>query len=154
MSETSRRRPPQPAIIIDTREQQPYAFAGFNTIVRGLKTGDYSLDGHTDRVAVERKSTEDAYGVIGAGRERFEREVQRLSVFVAPAIVIEGDLADFADPPQYTRITAAQAVGSFISWGTHYRIPVWFCHGRREAERVTVRILAAYLKHLSGDQHE
>jgi ERCC4-type nuclease len=153
MSAASRkRRAERTEIVIDTREpvETAYKFAGFKTVRQKLETGDYSILGHESRVTVERKEHGDAYGVVGANRERFERELERLAKFECPAIVIEADLADFATPPPYTRIVAAQAVGSFVSWSVRYRIPVWFCHGRREAERVTLRILGAYLEHLSG----
>ena len=43
-------------IIIDTREQEAYAFDSqrFSTTRRALPAGDYSLDGSETRVAVER----------------------------------------------------------------------------------------------------
>lgn len=78
-------------VAIDTREQAPWDFRGLKAdadqgrrplLVRvqmlGLPTGDYSLIGHHDRVAIERKSLQDLYGTIGQGRERFERELERL----------------------------------------------------------------------------
>lgn len=40
------------------------------------------------------------------------------------------------------------AIGSFISWSCMYRIPVYWCGTRAFAERVTVRFLAAYVKHI------
>ena len=51
--------PELPVIIIDSREQIPYEFEGSQ--VGTLKSGDYSLDGFQDRVAVERKSKADLY---------------------------------------------------------------------------------------------
>ncbi|HEY1192336.1 MAG TPA: hypothetical protein VGE74_32230, partial [Gemmata sp.] len=61
-------------ILIDTREQQPYTFAGFRADKRdgggplvvdtetvGLSSGDYSLAGYADRIAVERKSLNDLF---------------------------------------------------------------------------------------------
>ncbi len=41
-------------IVIDSREQRPYQFPG--AVVKTLPTGDYSIVGLTDRVAIERKS--------------------------------------------------------------------------------------------------
>ena len=51
-----------PKIVIDTREQRPWTFDGMPSIQRGLRTGDYSIDGHTeppDGIVIERKSAED-----------------------------------------------------------------------------------------------
>ena len=99
---------PNPAfpvvVLIDTREQLPYSFDGITadaehgggtwqvrTEVRGIPSGDYSLDGFADRVAVERKSVADLFGTIGAGRDRFVRELERLDAMPYAAVVVEGD---------------------------------------------------------------
>jgi len=37
---------PPPVIVIDTREQLPYEFQGWQTKRQGLQVGDYSLVGH------------------------------------------------------------------------------------------------------------
>jgi hypothetical protein len=91
-------------VVIDTRAQTPFAFEGLRCdaadgggpltvpTVRGtLKSGDYSLKGHETRVAVERKSLADLFGTLGKGRERFERELARLSTYRFAAVVVEGD---------------------------------------------------------------
>lgn len=69
-------------IICDTREQAPYAFTGqkyAGTVVEAgtLQTGDYSLAGLTDHIALERKSLSDLTGTLTRGRERFQRECER-----------------------------------------------------------------------------
>ena len=139
----------EPVIVIDTREQLPYTFDGMQTVRLKLDAGDYSLLGHQSHVAVERKSKADAYGCVGGGRKRFERALARLAEVSRPAIVIECSLMDFTVPPPRTRINAAQAVGSYIKWACIYRIPIFWCDDRAQSERVTVRFLLAYLKHLS-----
>ena len=68
-------------ILIDTREQAPFAFtheryAGTTIEAGTLDTGDYSLAGLTDLVAVERKSLPDLVACLGRERERFERELR------------------------------------------------------------------------------
>ena len=137
-----------PAIIIDTREQSPFTFAGYETKVATLRTGDYSLEGFEDRVAVERKSKEDAYGCVGSGRRRFVECLERLAALDRAAIVIERSIENFdKEPPARTRIDSRMAVGSYISWSCKYRIPVFWCNNKAYAERVTVRFLAAYVKH-------
>ena len=143
-----------PRIVIDTREQLPYEFAGYDTVVRKLDAGDYSLEGHEHAVAVERKSKQDAYGCVGSGRDRFVRCLDRLGAMDRTCVVIECSLADFAQPPSHTKITAAQAVGSYVGWSMRYRIPVYWCWddpvrritARQFAERVTLRYLASYAK--------
>ena len=138
-----------PTIIIDTREQSPFTFADYETKIATLKTGDYSLEGFEDRVAVERKSKEDAYGCVGSGRRRFVECLERLAALDRAAIVIERGIENFStEPPARTRIDARMAVGSYISWSCKYRIPVFWCNNKAYAERITVRFLAAYIKHV------
>ncbi|MBD3348418.1 MAG: hypothetical protein GF400_04385 [Candidatus Eisenbacteria bacterium] len=95
-------------VVVDTREQDPFDFRGIDdrrgrvfdvaTDRHKLDSGDYSILGHEDEVAVERKTKADIYGTIGKGRERFEREIERLSAMPAPAIVIQCD-----DPSRWKR---------------------------------------------------
>ena len=140
-----------PTIIIDTREQLPYAFTGYSTKRATLSTGDYSLEGYEHRIAIERKEKSDAWGVIGSGRNRFERELKRLAALERAAIVIECSLAQFACPPPHIeKVDARMAVGSFISWMVAYRVPVIWCDSRPYAERIVIRFLAAYLKHVAN----
>ena len=138
-----------PRIIIDTREQAPFPLIGYDTKVATLRTGDYSLEGFEDRIAVERKSKSDAYGVVGGGRKRFEACLERMAALERAAIVIERGIEDFdQNPPERTRIDSRMAIGSYISWSCKYRIPVFWCHNRAYAERITVRFLSAYIKHV------
>ena len=138
-------------IIVDTREKRSYKFDGFDTVVKGLKTGDYSIVGLEDRVAVERKSFNDAWGSMSSGRERFTRCIKRLAELDRAAIVIECSLTELSIPPrQIQRVSPASVVGGFISWSAQYAIPVFFCDNALLAERVTLRFLAAYWKHRSG----
>ena len=53
-------------VVCDSREQQPYTFAGFPAVVEvaGLEAGDYSLAGFERRVAIERKSIQDLVGCL------------------------------------------------------------------------------------------
>ncbi|MCL5124023.1 MAG: hypothetical protein M1511_05905 [Deltaproteobacteria bacterium] len=44
----------EPVIIVDNREQNPFENMGATRVAR-LKTGDYSLDGFQDAIAIEHK---------------------------------------------------------------------------------------------------
>lgn len=80
-------------IVIDTREQSPWAFEPYiQTSAGTLKTGDYALEGD-DQFAIERKSLDDFLGTIGSGWPRFCRELNRMedTAFAAKVIVVEGD---------------------------------------------------------------
>jgi ERCC4-type nuclease len=138
-------------IAVDSREQQPFDLLGFATMRKTLKTGDYSIVGMEDRVAVERKSYSDAWGSMSEGRARFERCVKRLAELDRAAIVIECSILQLAIQPSYIqRTTPASVIGGLISWSAQFRLPVFFCDDRLHAERVTVRFLASYFKHRGG----
>lgn len=90
-------------IIIDTREQAPWAWPEHQASVRvhGLSAGDYALaqdcyelDGRRDtygvRFAIERKSLDDFLCTISTGWERFGRELERMSQFPSRVVIVEG----------------------------------------------------------------
>ncbi len=134
-------------IVIDTREQHPYRFEG--AVTKALKSGDYSVLGLEDRITVERKTKEDAYASLGAGRTRFEKELMRLSGFDYSAIVIESSLADFLQAPAFTKMNPKAAMNSLVSWSVKYKVFVFFASDRRHAKALVYRILQKYWKHRS-----
>lgn len=147
-------------VVYDTREQLPFTFEGLRCdqtdgggpltvpTVRGtLASGDYSLLGYETRVAVERKSLQDAYGTIGQGRDRFERELERLSVMEFAAVVIEASWHELAsDPPSHTQLPPKTVIRSILAWTVRYPVR-WIPAGpRRLAEVTTFRLLERFLK--------
>lgn len=131
-----------PPIVIDTREQRPYQFAG--AVVKRLKSGDYSLVGFEDRVAVERKSQSDAYNSLGRRRARFRREIQRLGHLDYAAIVVEDSLHGFLRPPAYSRVNPRIAIGLLLEWSVRYRVPVFFAGDREHGRALTRKLLRNY----------
>ncbi|MBZ0172619.1 MAG: ERCC4 domain-containing protein [Phycisphaerales bacterium] len=133
---------PEPVVVIDTREQRPYAFP--RSVVRTLSSGDYSIEGYETVVAIERKSKEDAYGTIGGGRERFHREVERLAGYDYAAIVVESSLPAFLKPPPYSQLHPNAAIGTLLSWSVRYRLPVLFAGDREHAQAATHHLLKRF----------
>ncbi len=148
-------------IVVDSREQLPYTFTGMGgpageslvvpTVVRGLPSGDYSIDGMEDRVAIERKSLEDLYGSVTWGRERFEREIARLDALPGfAAVVVEASWPEIVAPhefrPGWTNQTEPRSVeGTIIAWSLRYsRVHWWPCGDRRGAECRTFSILRKF----------
>ncbi len=132
-------------IVIDSREQNPYRFQ--DAVTKALKSGDYSILGFEDRITVERKTKEDAYASLGAGRARFEKELTRLSEYDYSAIVIESTLTNFLQAPAFTRMKPKAAINSLISWSVKYGVHIFFASDRRHAKAVTYRILEKFFKH-------
>lgn len=82
-------------ILIDTREQTPWAFPPemAQTTRATLRQGDYAL-AEDESFAIERKSLADFLGTVSTGWERFKRELRRMDNAGSPAkvIIVEGTL--------------------------------------------------------------
>jgi DNA excision repair protein ERCC-4 len=96
-------------ILIDSREQLPFRFDRLDceTIRTGLPVGDYSIQGHEDRVSIERKNSVDELVMcLSHDRGRFERELRRAASYSLFAVVIEGHFEHFAAGRYRSRIPA------------------------------------------------
>lgn len=131
-------------IAIDTREQRPYEFPGAEVCT--LSSGDYSIVGLINQVAIERKSKADAYSSLGYGRARFRRELERLALFDYAAIVVEDSLPGFLHPPPFSKMSPRSAIGSLLSFSIRYRVPVFFAGDRAHGQALTHKLLQVYFK--------
>ncbi len=156
-------------VICDSREQLPYEFTGMTdkngkallvpTKIKGLASGDYSIEGMEDRLAIERKSLDDLYGSVTWGRDRFEREIIRLNEMGNgertrhfSAVVIEATWPEIVAPAEHrpgweNRTDPRSVEGTIIAWSIRYpRVSWWACGDRRGAECRTFSILRAFWK--------
>lgn len=138
-------------ILIDTREQRPFSFIGENgePMPQGratLKTGDYSLEGYADKVAVERKSLADLVSCLAQGRARFERELVRARELEAFAVVVEGGFDDLHRGRYRSKLNPHSACQSVMAFTVKHGTPFFFAGDRRAAEYVTVSFLRQFLK--------
>ena len=78
-------------IIVDTREQIPREFGYHNTAKRKLDTGDYSIEGFEDILAVERKKSVGELAT-NLSESRFKDVLNRLSKIKHPYMVFEFSL--------------------------------------------------------------
>ena len=132
-------------IVVDTREQLPYAFTG--AVTRTLTSGDYSIAGLEDRVAIERKSKPDAYASLGRGRARVRREVERLALLDYAAIVVEDSVPGFLHRPAHAKMNPRSAICSLLAWSVKYNVPVFFAGDRAHGRALTQQLLAMYWKY-------
>ena len=133
-------------VLVDTRETLAYTFANIKPqpkiFYKALKSGDYSLLGFEDRVAIERKTLPDLFGSTGRGRQRFEREFERLAKYQYAALVVEAGLGDiFKNPPTHSKMLPKAVFRSLISWSVYYGVYIWPAPDRNFAERLTYLIL-------------
>lgn len=148
-----------PVIAVDTREQDGFTFTWFDrdltdgggpmvvtTARTTLKSGDYSIVGFEDRIAIERKSRQDLFGTIGQGRDRFERELARLNDMRFAAVVVEDTLGHLiSSPPVHSHLDPKTVFRSVIAWQQRYTRVHWmFCDSRDWAEAYTLRALERF----------
>lgn len=149
-------------IIQDTREKNPlsFAFYGYETTVATLKTGDYTIEGYEEIVAIERKkSTSELANNLGKHRDRFEREMERLSEFEHKYIVCEFTESDLLQFPlnssipkriiKYIRMNGKFMKKQLHKYEDDYGIEIIFCDGKEAAESKIVDIFQEITK-----QHE
>ena len=136
-------------IIIDSREQAPYLFQQYQAKISigTLQTGDYSIPGFTDSVAIERKELGDLIGCLTHDRERFTRELERLRGYQAAAIVVEAPFAAIAGGNYRSRMQPESAVQSVISIIEKYRLPMFFAESRQAGEYFAYHFLRHFTRH-------
>lgn len=113
-----------PTAIIDTREQAPLVLPGLRTVVRGLTSGDYSIEGAEHLFAVERKSLNDLVACVTRERARFEREMIRLRGYRFRRLLIIGTEADLAQGRYTSAVSPSAVFGSLSAWEARFDIPV------------------------------
>lgn len=149
-------------IIIDTREQAPYQFAGHKcqrasgspiipllvtTTTHKLDTGDYSIEGMEDRVCVERKSLDDALGTFTTGRDRFERELERMEEFEAAAVVLEFEWNALLrlGANDGRNVNGRSIDGSLIAWSQRFkRVKFFHRPTRQHGQEFVLHYLARF----------
>jgi ERCC4-type nuclease len=131
--------------VIDTREQTPLTLEYkdghlLKSETGTLYTGDYSIKGLENRVAIERKSLDDLMGCIGTHRERFEKEIVRLRGYETRAIIVESTWKKIENGKYRSRVKPTQAIGSIMGW-IAAGIPVTMAGDHKKAGMFVARML-------------
>ncbi len=126
--------------LVDSREQLPYNLEPMKMAPGSLSTGDYTVQGFENEIIVERKSLDDFLGVVGQGRERFDREIQRLLSYRSRMIVLEASMVDLEFGGWRSKVTPEAAIGSYLGW-IDEGVPIVLAGRRDIAERITRRFL-------------
>ena len=100
-------------ILIDTREQRNWTFPPERFIVERatLATGDYTIKGLEDRVALERKSLGDYVSTVIGQWTRFRKELNRLMTYDIAAIVVEANVEDVMQHKYESEAEPASVMG-------------------------------------------
>ena len=139
-------------IVVDTREQEPYAFdpARVATVRRALPAGDYSLDGYEASVAAERKSLEDYVASVVSARTRFARELRALAEYDLACVVVEATLDDVMAHRYRSGAHPSAVLGATLSIIVDHGVPVFFCGDRQLACRFVEGLLCRYHRKVHG----
>jgi ERCC4-type nuclease len=135
--------------IVDTREQEEYAFDPrlVATVRRALPAGDYSVAGMENLVAVERKSLDDFVSTVIRSRARFRKELRKLAEYRAACVVVEAGLLEVLTHRYRGDAHPNAVVGSALSIILDFRVPVFFCSSRQAAcHFVQAYLLAAHTR--------
>lgn len=133
-------KPSDIVAIVDTREQRPWSLSPLKSIRGTLPTGDYSVMGLTNEIAIERKSLSDLLGCIGTHRDRFDDEVKRLLAYPTRCLIVECTWEEFTAGNWRSKISPSAAMGSVLGW-IATGIPILFAGGASEASECAARIL-------------
>lgn len=114
-------------ILVDSREQTPCPFPdGVTTETCTIGEGDYTTKALWHIALIERKSGADLASTLTWGRERFDREVERLKRVKHRLVCVECDLGDFYSGKIQTQMHPHALVGSMASLYARHDIPVMF----------------------------
>jgi ERCC4-type nuclease len=146
----------RPRVIVDTREQTPWRFSSnVDVEVASLPTGDYSLAGATDRVAIERKSLPDLVACCGPERERFLDCCRRLRDYDLRAVVVEAALDDVLAHVYRSRMAPQSVVGTTIALLVDYSVPtIWAGDAKNAANLVERMLTRVWRKRMEGESNE
>lgn len=147
-------------VAIDTREQHPWMFTGFQadadksykplvvaTNKATLKTGDYSIVGFDDQICIERKSPADAFSTFTVDRDRWERELERMSCIPISRVIIECGWDELIRGPakEGGNKIGKTVFRSILYWQMRFPNVHWLPMPTREhAEACAFRILEAF----------
>ena len=125
-------------VVVDTREQRPFRFPpDVQTASGTLATGDYSVQGFEEQIALERKSLPDLLAcIVGKransnpnpdNRARFQRELRRLGAYQCRGVLIEANVDDLFTHDHHCKVHPNAVIGSLSKWSLRYRVPFWWC---------------------------
>lgn len=164
-------------VAIDTREQQPFIFAGMLAdanqdsrplLVQTVRTslgnslGDYAIHGLYGHCHIERKSLSDAHGTIlgwGDRRQQFKETLSNLAGLPSSAVIVECSFGELIRSAPARGKKSAGENGKILhrqvmAWMDDYRVPWLFCDNRRLAEITAFRWLYRYWRHHQADMSE
>jgi ERCC4-type nuclease len=113
-----------------------------------LAEADYTTPGLIRIARIERKSPADLASTLSHGRERFDREVQRLQPYRWKCVVVEGDLSEVY---RTTAMHPHSILGSIASLYARWDVPVLFAVNPAGAGRLIAGLLRRWEERLAAE---
>ena len=116
-------------------------------IVDGLPFGDYACigeDGTEIPIYFDRKTVADLFGTLGAGMERFKREITKATENGCQLIlIVEGSMCDVIAGAEYSTISGDTTLKKMFSLFVRYGVIPVFCNNRSEMKRYIIEVFEA-----------
>lgn len=137
--------------IKDTREKNGWDFEVFESCrameISCLKTGDYTIEGYEHILCIERKaSTAEVANNLGVNKKRFDAEMERISKYPQPFLILEFSMSDLLDFPRNSgipvkkwssiKITGKYLLKTLLEYQVLYNVKILFCDDKDQAEEV------------------
>jgi DNA excision repair protein ERCC-4 len=134
-------RESRPVVVVDQRERDPLIFHNLASVRGTLYTGDYSILGSEELIAIERKTIPDLVSCcMGESRDRFERELHRLRGFHFKRLLVIGSRGEIELQRYYSRITPKAVLATLSAFEVRYDCPVVFAPTAAEAASQVERL--------------
>lgn len=137
-------------IIVDTREQKPWSFDSYSKANHKLDTGDYSIEGLENILAIERKRNVAEFA-NNITEKRFKDVIERLSKIQHSFILFEFNFDKVMTYPigsdipkklwEKIRISPAYILRHIIDLQINHNIKIMFCGDSHNAEVVALAIM-------------
>ncbi|MBW2559208.1 MAG: hypothetical protein JRD69_10325 [Deltaproteobacteria bacterium] len=137
-------------VVVDTREKGNPLFhrsdrpmKGIPMVRKTLKYGDYSVLGFETEIVVERKKIGDLFGCLGKDRVRFNKELEGLTTFERPWILVEAELGTedkltpeeaTLSPHDYSKMHPNAVRQSLASIEIRTGVPIHYTRNKTSAE--------------------
>lgn len=115
-------------ILIDTREQTPYDLIGAKKST--LHTGDYSVQGYKDQIAIERKSYSDLYHCLTTAKNRFKQQLQRLGELDYSYLLIDTTASAVLMGHPQCQLPGEVALSKLVKLCARHEVPFCFADNK------------------------
>jgi len=118
-----------------------------------LKCGDYSIEYngvyYYNQIVIERKGdVSELFSATGSQRDRWERELEKLSLIPIRFVLCEFDYMDIVNDQPPGKLPASAVYGSIAKWHSVYNVPFIFCGNKRNARNYLFKLFYFYVKHI------